>query len=119
MRYRVRTPEGELVYPSLHDLVQAYVTGLVDPGDEVLEEGGTLWRKAETLPLLARARSVAPKPWERSQALTIAAALGLAALALFLLWNGAGLLPILAVALLIVSLLTRVTMKAFKRRPPS
>ncbi len=56
MRYRVRTPEGELEYPSLRDVEQAYVQGLVDPQDEVLEEGSTLWRKAESLPTLARAR---------------------------------------------------------------
>ena len=56
MRYRVRTPEGELDYESLLHVEQAYIAGLVAPEDEVLEEGGTLWRKAASLPNLARAK---------------------------------------------------------------
>ena len=57
-----RTPEGELEYESILHVEQAYLSGLVDPEDEVLEEGGTLWRKAATLPNLARAR---PAPSSR------------------------------------------------------
>ena len=59
MRYRVRTPEGELGYPSQEDLVRAYSQGLVGPEDEVLEQGHTTWRKAASLPVLVRAQ---PKP---------------------------------------------------------
>ncbi|ADO73013.1 hypothetical protein [Stigmatella aurantiaca] len=118
MRYRVRTPEGELDYASLGDLEQAYVQGLVEPHDEVLEEGGSLWRKAESLPVLVRARSSAPKPWARSQALTVSLGVLLSAVALVLLWRGAGLLPVLAIALIVGAVLMRVTLKAFRRPPP-
>lgn len=55
MPYRVRTPDGELDFPHLADIAQAYSAGLVDPDDEVQEVGSTLWRKARTLPALANA----------------------------------------------------------------
>ncbi|MDC0708587.1 hypothetical protein POL68_08920 [Stigmatella sp. ncwal1] len=117
MRYRVRTPEGELDYASLGDLQQAYVQGLVEPHDEVLEEGGSLWRKAESLPVLVRARSSAPKPRARSQALAVSVGVLLATVALVLMWQEAGLFLMLAIALL-VGVLMRVTLKAFRRPPP-
>jgi len=56
MKYRVRTPEGELSYPSILELTKAYLMGLVEPGDEVQREGDTLWRKAASIPQLAQAK---------------------------------------------------------------
>lgn len=55
MPYRVRTPDGELDFPHLADIAQAYSAGLVDPDDDVQEVGSTFWRKARTLPALANA----------------------------------------------------------------
>jgi hypothetical protein len=115
MRYRVRTPEGELEYESILHVEQAYVAGLVDPEDEVLEEGGTLWRKAASLPNLARARSKSStsKPSRSTQlwSIVIAAVLGL--FALFLLRRGAGMWALLIV-LGASSLVWRVTYQAFR-----
>jgi hypothetical protein len=119
MRYRVRTPEGELDYPDLLTLEQAYVQGLVEPQDEVQEEGGALWRKAGSLPSLVRAQRAAPKPWDRAQALTIGAVVLLSALALVLMQRGAGWMPVLAIALIVAAVLMRVTRKAFQRPPPA
>ncbi|SEU38758.1 hypothetical protein [Stigmatella erecta] len=119
MRYRVRTPDGELDYPDLLALEQAYVQGLVEPHDEVREEGSALWRKADSLPVLVRARRAAPKPWARSQALTIGVVVLLSAVALELMRRGAGMMPVLAIALIVAAVLTRVTLKAFRRPPPS
>ncbi|KFE64896.1 hypothetical protein [Hyalangium minutum] len=117
MRYRVRTPEGELEYESILHVEQAYVAGLVDPEDEVLEEGGTLWRKAATIPTLARARGTGVQSWAHKNAqvlgILIAAAAGL--LALILMRMGYGLWA-LAPALAASSLAGRVTYKAFNRR---
>jgi hypothetical protein len=114
MRYRVRTPEGELEYESILHVEQAYVAGLVDPEDEVLEEGGTLWRKAATIPHLARARRPASsKGSNRQQSLIILIAVVLGLFALLLVWSGRGLLGLL-VTLVAASLLWRVTAVAFR-----
>jgi hypothetical protein len=116
MRYRVRTPDGELEYESILHVEQAYVAGLVDPEDEVLEEGGTLWRKASTLPNLARARRPASsKSTNRTQSLIILIAVVLGVFSLLLVWSGRGLLALLG-ALGVISLLWRVTYDAFRRK---
>ena len=120
MRYRVRTPDGELTYSSMREVEMAYVYGLVGPDDEVLEEGKELWRKASTIPILARARPerkrIAP-----THLLSVLAAvvLGVAALTLILSdsWTRRALGVVLALAM--STLLTRVTYKAFKRPGPS
>jgi Flp pilus assembly protein TadB len=116
MRYRVRTPEGELEYESILHVEQAYVAGLVDPEDEVLEEGGTLWRKASTFPNLARARRpTSSKSTHRKQSLIILIAVVLGVFSLLLVWSGKGLFGLL-VAMIVVSLLWRVTSDAFRRK---
>jgi hypothetical protein len=119
MRYRVRTPEGELEYPSLKDVEQAYVAGLVGPEDEVLEEGGTLWRKAANIPGLARAQAHRPhlRAHRRGQEWTLVIALGLGVLALLLVARGQSLFALL-LGLAVASLLWRVTYHAFRRTPP-
>jgi len=38
MRFRVRTPDGELLYPTLLDVERAFHQGLVDPDDEVIDD---------------------------------------------------------------------------------
>lgn len=114
MRYRVRTPEGELEYESLLHVEQAYLAGLVDPEDEVLEEGGTLWRKAATLPILAQARPVAaPRHFTRTQPLVLMIAVLLAVFSLLLVWSGKGLFGLL-IAMVVVALLWRITFDAFR-----
>ncbi|WP_224370374.1 hypothetical protein [Hyalangium versicolor] len=115
MRYRVRTPDGELEYESLLHVEQAYVAGLVAPEDEVLEEGGTLWRKAASLPNLARAKKPANKAFNRNQTLTILVAVALGICALLLMRRGQGMLAFLA-SLGVVSLLWRVTFTTFKSK---
>ena len=116
MRYRVRTPDGELTYSSMREVEMAYTYGLVGPDDEVLEEGKELWRKASTIPTLARARPER-KGLAVSHVLTVLAAvvLGVAALALIVSdsWPRRALGVTLALAM--SALLTRVTYKAFKR----
>jgi hypothetical protein len=120
MKYVVRTPDGELVYPSLLDVERAYLQGLVDPDDEVREEGSTLWRKAGSLPTLARARRASSGAARRGQVLTVVGVVLLGALALSLLFRDAWNLRLLGIVLALASsfMLTRVTLKAFKRPPP-
>jgi hypothetical protein len=120
MRYVVRTPEGELVYPSLLDVEQAYVQGLVDPEDEVREESASTWRKAGSLPALVRARRASSGAATRGQALMVMGVVLLGALALSLLFREDGNLRLMGIVLALVAsfMLTRVTFKAFKRQPP-
>jgi hypothetical protein len=113
MRYRVRTPEGELDYESLLHVEQAYIAGLVAPEDEVLEEGGTLWRKAASLPNLARAKRSKPAAFNRSQLLTILAAVALGIGALLFVRRGQGMIALL-LSVGVIALLWRVTFSAFR-----
>lgn len=120
MAYRVRSPDGELMFPSLGDIERAYVQGLVDPDDEVREDGTEKWRKASSLPVLAQARRPQAHKDSRSQTLTVlgAVAVGLLALGLIILghsWNVR--MMGIALALVVSGMLTRVTFKAYKRPP--
>jgi len=62
MKYRVRTPEGELSFSSILELTKAYLVGLVAPEDEVQREGDSRWRKAASIPQLAQAKKP-PRPF--------------------------------------------------------
>ena len=120
MGYRVRTPEGELAYPTLRDVEVAYIQGLVEPNDEVLEDGHSTWRKASSIPTLARARPESKGLPGRTQVLSVLAAVALGAGALALImsdsWPRRGLGIVLALAMSV--LLTRLTAKAHKRPAP-
>jgi hypothetical protein len=119
MPYHVRTADGELAFPSLADVERAYSLGLVGPEDEVREDGAQAWRKAGSLPVLARSRAAArPAAGRRAaQHLPILVAVALSLLALWLILRedpgmrllGAGL------ALVVAGLLMRVTSRAFGR----
>jgi hypothetical protein len=117
MRYKVRTPEGELTMPSRHELQQAYTYGLIGPEDEVLEEGGTVWRKASSLPGLypPSASRTALSPGE---ALRLVAVVVLGLLALGLVLSGEATLAGVGVALafLLVGWLFAYTRRAFQLR---
>jgi len=52
MRYRVRSQDGEIECESFDALKDAFDQHLVDPDDEILEEGSTHWRKASSYPQL-------------------------------------------------------------------
>ncbi|MFP2932782.1 hypothetical protein ACLESO_48080 [Pyxidicoccus sp. 3LG] len=120
MRYVVRTPEGELTYPSLLDVERAYVQGLVDPEDEVREESASTWRKAGSLPTLAQARRTSAGVAARGQAMMVVGVVLLGGLALSLLFRDSWNLRLMGIVLALVAsfMLTRVTFRAFKR-PPS
>jgi len=82
MTFRVRTPDGELSYPTLLDVERAFHLGLVDPEDEVVDEAtGSVYRAGEH-------PSLAPPPprrfWQNqtAQPARVAVALSLALAAL-------------------------------------
>jgi hypothetical protein len=117
MRYRVRTPDGELDYPSQEDLVRAYTQGLVGPEDEVLEQGHATWRKAASLPALVRAQPRASGLAGRAQRWTVLLVVMLGMGALRLILDDSPQKRILGVVLALVVglMLSRVTYKAFRR----
>lgn len=117
MPYRVRSADGELDFPSLADVERAYAMGLVGPEDEVREDDKP-WRKAGSLPVLARARPAKPSARDtRGQQLRIALGVLLALVALYLLLQerpGTRLLGV-GLALVVAGLMMRVTSSAFGR----
>lgn len=119
MPYRVRTPDGELTFPSLADISQAYTAGLVGPEDEVQEEGTSTWRKAGTLPVLAGTRSQA-RATGRAQARGILVLAVLGVLAFYLMFFQEGRMArtlgfLLALVLSFQG--TRIVTRAWNRRP--
>jgi hypothetical protein len=82
MPFRVRTPDGELSYPTLLDVERAFHQGLVDPEDEVVDVTTGSVHRAKEHPLLR-----APPPrrfWQNQGAqparIAVALSLGLSAL---------------------------------------
>jgi len=130
MRYRVRSPEGELMYETFRAVEHAVVNGLVDMTDDLQEEGSTRWRKVGAIPELARARPSGDQVWGGSQMLWILVSVIVASVSLYLIVHGSMAfnrkvplmdvmihywIPGLVIAIVLGSILTRVTYRAFKR----
>jgi hypothetical protein len=133
MRYRVRSPEGELTYETFGEVEKAFLNGLVDLNDELLEEGQTRWRKASSIPVLAQARRSGNQVWAGTQMAWLLILIVFGSVALYLLVNGwiaydnkvplmevakHYWIPGLVVAIALGSILTTVTYRAFKRTRP-
>ncbi len=88
MKFRVRTPEGELEYQSFGEVEQAWLMGLVGPEDELLEDGKTTWRKASSFPLLVQARRTGEQAWGGSWFLWTVIGILLGSAALWLIKAG-------------------------------
>lgn len=127
MKYLVRmpdNPEGVLEYGSMREVEQAYLSGLIGPDDEIKEANATKWRKASSLPVLAKARRTGNQVWGGTQFLWMMVTVVIGSLAFFLIqkgvknnahgYTGTGLLLAIALA----ALLMRVTANAFKRSKP-
>lgn len=113
----MRTADGELSFPSIADLSSAYAQGLVEPTDEVLEEGQTAWRRVAALPVLqAVARRKRPQPWRASLQVGLVVGLGAVSLALLFRDDWRARFVGLVVALLAAVTATRV-LRAAHRRP--
>lgn len=121
MRYRVRTRDGgELDYASFGQVEQAWLLGLIDPDDEVLEEGKSRWRKASSIPLLVSARRSSEQVWQGTWFGWVLLWIAGATVAIVLI-SQKRLDYVMAGAVLafaIASLMIRVTVKAWERRKP-
>ncbi|MBU8899938.1 hypothetical protein DRW03_00160 [Corallococcus sp. H22C18031201] len=119
MPYQVRTPDGELTYPTLGDVEQAYVQGLISPEDEVREEGASAWRHAGSIPALANARDKTQELLaRRAQIYTVGLGVLMGTVAAILLLRGhlyvTSVIGIV-LAFLTASLFTRVAYRAYVR----
>lgn len=117
MKFTVRTKDGQLDYESFGQVEQAWLMGLIEPADEILEQGKTVWRRADSFPLLVQARRHGDDVWNGAWFLWALIGVAGATIALVLfkerLW-----LPGLMVAFADAVLLTNVTIKAQQRRKP-
>ncbi len=116
-KYTVRTKEGELVYGSFGEVEKAWLSGLIEPDDEIREEGQTSWRKAGAIPILRNAQRSEQQIFGGTQMALIVVVVVLASFALYQLSRERYLLGGL-VALVVAFLLFRVTTFAYKRRKP-
>lgn len=120
MKYRVRSRDGEIEFQSFGQMEQAWLMGLVDPDDEVLEDGTTLWRKARTIPLLARAERTHEQAWGGTWFLWVLAGVvgGTVALVLAASEDWTSKAVGLLLAFVVAGVMFRVTMRAHERRKP-
>ena len=116
MKYTVRNKDGELTYGSMDEVKTAYVIGLIEAEDEVLEEGATLWRKAGGISLLVTARKVNVDRGQSNQQMYWAiGALVLAIFTFYCVVKGYWLLSGL-LGFAVVSMMFRVTVLASTRK---
>ena len=117
MKYTVRNKDGQLEYSSFGQVEQAWLMGFVEPADEILEEGKTLWRRADSYPLLMQARRHGDDVWNGAWFLWALIGVVGATIALVLfkekMW-----LPAMIVSFVVAGLMFNVTMKAQQRRKP-
>jgi hypothetical protein len=120
MKYRVRSSDGELEYSSFGEVEKAWNMGLIEPNDEVLEEGQTLWRKAGALPVLAAARRTGDQVWMGTWFLWVLLGVTVATVALMLLrapsytYKAAG----VALAFADAGVMFFITQRAYQRAKP-
>jgi hypothetical protein len=116
MRYTVRNQDGEIHFGNYLEMEHAWLAGLVEPEDEVHEEGKDGWVKAGQHAMLIKARPPA-KPRALGGLLRwLLGSLVLAGVALYMLLRGNWSVG-LALALILSALLSVVTYKTFGKKP--
>jgi hypothetical protein len=124
MKYRVRNQDGEIEFETFGQLEQAWLMGLVEPSDEVLQEGHQAWRRADSFAILARARREGDNVWGGAWFLWVLIGVVAATIALVIFKEAAkekndALWALgFVIAFADVVLMTRVTVNAQKRRNP-
>jgi hypothetical protein len=121
MKYRVRTRDGgELDYLSFGQVEQAWLLGLIDPDDEVVEEGRTRGRRAGDIPLLVSARRSSEQVWRGTWFLWTLIGIFGATVGLSLIGQKELELKVAGIVVVfgVTSLMIRVSAKAWERRKP-
>jgi hypothetical protein len=120
VKYKVRSKGGELEFSSFGEVERFWLMGLIEPDDEVLEEGKTVWRKAGTIPLLANARRTGEQAWGGAWALFALIGILGGSIALYLLRGDTMEQQIAGglVALVTAAITIQINLKAFRRSKP-
>jgi hypothetical protein len=120
MKYTVRNQDGQLEYSSFGQVEQAWRLGFVEPSDEILEEGKTMWRRADSFPLLAKARRHGDDVWNGAWFLWALIGVTLATISLLFLKEKEVMPRVIGFTIAIgdAYLLGYVTVRAQKRRKP-
>jgi hypothetical protein len=114
MHYRVRSADGELNYPTLLHVEQAYLAGLISPDDELIQEGQTEWRKIRSVPELHTRRKADGSVGGAFMPYVVGGVL-LAVAAFVLLVQGRWMIA-LPLALILCAVLSRMTYKTYRAR---
>jgi len=117
MKYKVRNKDGELEYLSFGQVEQAWLMGLIDPEDEVLEEGKTKWRKAGSIPLLVQARRSGEQVWMGTWFIWVLAGVIGGTIALYLFQTGQYLFGFI-LAFAVASVMVHITWKSYQKQKP-
>ena len=118
MKYRVRTPEGEMEFASLYDISNALRNGLVDGEDEVLAPGQTTWVRVDehsALKTQVRTRT-GPRPRSVLSGLELGATLASALVALTGIFSGWSYWVVGGALVVAVWLSTRLALRAARVR---
>ncbi len=120
MKFTIRNQDGQLEYQSFGQVEQAWLMGFVEPSDEILEEGKTMWRRADSFPLLAKARRHGDDVWNGSWFLWVVIGVVGGTIALTLMASKDWVLKAggLALGFAIAVVMVNVTIKAQRRRKP-
>jgi hypothetical protein len=117
MKYTVRSKEGELEYLSFGQVEHAWLMGLIEPDDEILEEGKTKWRKAGTIPLLAQARRKGDAVWQGTWFVWVLAGVIGGTVALYQ-FNEGNYIVGFVIAFGVASVMLHVTWRAYQKEKP-
>lgn len=117
MKYKVRNKDGELEYLSFGQVEQAWLMGLIEPEDEILEEGKTKWRKAGSIPVLVQARRSGDQVWRGTWFVWVLGGVIGGSIALYLLQSGDYVMGFV-VAFAVASVMLHVTWKAYQKQKP-
>src|SRR4051812_10210039 len=107
MGYRVRSADGELHFPGIYDVEKAWMQGLVDPDDEIIEDGKSSGPLAKEHPYLTRqpARRQARFPSAQTLRTLFVAVMGVAALCFWQLSHLGLVLKLAIVAVMVLVML--------------
>lgn len=117
MKHTVRSKDGELTYESFGAVEKAWLMGLIDPDDEIREDGSERWRKAGALPILRAAKRRSEGTFDGNQIALSIVGIGGGSIALYLLeignylWGG-------VVALAVGAMVTQLVTRIIKKRKP-
>ncbi|HEY8208412.1 MAG TPA: hypothetical protein VIG99_13070 [Myxococcaceae bacterium] len=116
MGYVVRSEGGEVKFQSLYEIQRAIANGLVDPEDELTEDGQAAWRKISTVAALRDARPEPSGFWKTDVGKWVIPLCALLGVSLVLLFSPRYWVAGLGLAIFLALVLSQLTFKVFSKR---